>query len=84
MPILKCPLNALADPHAYLNLLTLCVCSRHTQELEKLSAQSCPSRDRLVVFSDVFDDVCEGSPVFGRILREIKVFPFPLYPLAHF
>lgn len=60
------------------------VCSRHTQKLEKLSAQSCPSRDRLVVFSDVFDDVCEGSPVFGRILREIKVFPFPLHPLAHF
>ncbi|KAM9345458.1 uncharacterized protein ABDE67_014323 [Symphorus nematophorus] len=42
------------------------------KELKKLSAQSWPSRDRLVVFSDVFDDVCEGSPVFGRILREIK------------
>ncbi|KAM4591829.1 uncharacterized protein PAE49_018922 isoform 2-T2 [Odontesthes bonariensis] len=42
------------------------------EELKKLSAQSWPSRDRLAVFSDVFDDVCEGSPVFGRILREIK------------
>nr|XP_046257382.1 uncharacterized protein C6orf118-like [Scatophagus argus] len=42
------------------------------KELKKLSAQSWPSRDRLVVFSDVFDDVCEDSPVFGRILREIK------------
>uniref|UniRef100_A0A3P8TDF8 Translin-associated factor X-interacting protein 1 N-terminal domain-containing protein n=1 Tax=Amphiprion percula TaxID=161767 RepID=A0A3P8TDF8_AMPPE len=51
------------------------------KELSKLSAQSRPSRERLAVFSDVFDDVCEGSPVFGRILREIKVFPFPLYPL---
>ncbi|XP_008281217.1 uncharacterized protein C6orf118 [Stegastes partitus] len=42
------------------------------KELSKLSAQSRPSRERLAVFSDVFDDVCEGSPVFGRILREIK------------
>ncbi|XP_039995644.1 uncharacterized protein C6orf118-like isoform X2 [Xiphias gladius] len=40
--------------------------------LKKLSVQSWPSRARLVVFSDVFDDVCESSPVFGRILREIK------------
>ncbi|XP_008320498.1 uncharacterized protein C6orf118 isoform X3 [Cynoglossus semilaevis] len=40
--------------------------------LKKLSAQSWPSTDRLAVFSDVFDDVCEHSPVFGRILREIK------------
>ncbi|XP_034065607.1 uncharacterized protein C6orf118-like isoform X2 [Gymnodraco acuticeps] len=42
------------------------------KELRRLSAQSWPSRDRLAVFSDVFDDVCEDSPVFGRILREIK------------
>ncbi|XP_030012499.1 uncharacterized protein C6orf118-like [Sphaeramia orbicularis] len=42
------------------------------RELKKLSTQSWPSRDRLAVFSDVFDDVCEGSAVFGRILREIK------------
>ncbi|XP_056292190.1 uncharacterized protein C6orf118-like [Pseudoliparis swirei] len=42
------------------------------KELRRLSAQSWPSRARLAVFSDVFDDVCEGSPVFGRILREIK------------
>ncbi|XP_068424496.1 uncharacterized protein C6orf118-like [Clinocottus analis] len=42
------------------------------KELRRLSAQSWPSRDRLAVFTDVFDDVCEGSPVFGRILREIK------------
>uniref|UniRef100_A0A4W6D397 Translin-associated factor X-interacting protein 1 N-terminal domain-containing protein n=1 Tax=Lates calcarifer TaxID=8187 RepID=A0A4W6D397_LATCA len=53
------------------------------KELKKLSVQSWPSRDRLAVFSDVFDDVCESSPVFGRILREIKVFPFPLYPLTY-
>ncbi|XP_038136031.1 uncharacterized protein C6orf118-like [Cyprinodon tularosa] len=46
---------------------------RKLQELKtKLSAPSWPSRDRLAVFSDVFDDVCEGLPVFGRILREIK------------
>ncbi|XP_047207368.1 uncharacterized protein C6orf118-like isoform X1 [Girardinichthys multiradiatus] len=49
------------------------VCKRKLQkELKKLSGLSWPSRDRLAVFSDVFDDVCEGSPVFGRILREIK------------
>ncbi|XP_065815382.1 uncharacterized protein C6orf118 [Labrus bergylta] len=42
------------------------------RELKKLSVHSRPSRDRLVVFSDVFDDVCDGSPVFGCILREIK------------
>ncbi|KAM3605992.1 uncharacterized protein V6R79_008714 [Siganus canaliculatus] len=54
------------------------------KELKKLSVQSWPSRDRLVVFSDVFDDVCEDSPVFGRILREIKVFPFPLVESVHY
>ncbi|CAJ1067785.1 uncharacterized protein C6orf118-like [Xyrichtys novacula] len=42
------------------------------KELQKLSEHSRPSRDRLAAFSDVFDDVCESSPVFGRILREIK------------
>lgn len=42
------------------------------RELQKLSTQSWPSRDRLAAFSDVFDDVCESSLVFGRILREIK------------
>uniref|UniRef100_A0A1A8LHY2 Myosin, heavy polypeptide 11, smooth muscle b n=1 Tax=Nothobranchius pienaari TaxID=704102 RepID=A0A1A8LHY2_9TELE len=42
------------------------------KELKKLSVQCRPSRDRLAVFSDVFDDVCEGLPVFGHILREIK------------
>ncbi|XP_071247474.1 uncharacterized protein C6orf118-like [Salvelinus alpinus] len=42
------------------------------KELRRLSDQSCPSRDRLGVFSDVFNDVCEGSPVFRDILREIK------------
>ncbi|XP_020565373.1 uncharacterized protein C6orf118 homolog [Oryzias latipes] len=36
------------------------------------SVQSWPSRDRLSVCGDVFDDVCEGLPLFGRILREIK------------
>ncbi|XP_035848583.1 uncharacterized protein C6orf118-like isoform X2 [Sander lucioperca] len=42
------------------------------KELSRLSVHSWPSRDCLAVFSDVFDDVCEGSPVYGRILREIK------------
>ncbi|KAK6329514.1 hypothetical protein J4Q44_G00014920 [Coregonus suidteri] len=42
------------------------------KELRRLSDQSRPSRDRLGVFSDVFNDVCEGSPVFRDILREIK------------
>lgn len=41
-------------------------------ELQKLSSQRWPSRDRLRVFSDVFGDVCESLPVFGHILREIK------------
>ncbi|XP_068597697.1 uncharacterized protein C6orf118-like [Brachionichthys hirsutus] len=43
------------------------------KELKKLTMQTWPHRDRLEVFSDVFDDVCEGSTVFGRILREIKM-----------
>ncbi|XP_024153367.1 uncharacterized protein C6orf118 isoform X2 [Oryzias melastigma] len=44
-----------------------------TKLMKKLkSVQSWPSRDRLSVCGDVFDDVCEGLPVFGRILREIK------------
>lgn len=75
-----------SDTHFYFLMLFVCVsvCCCLTQELKKLSALSWPSRDRLAVFSDVFDDVCEAWPVFGRILREIKVFPFPLYPLAHF
>nr|XP_040035343.1 uncharacterized protein C6orf118-like [Gasterosteus aculeatus aculeatus] len=42
------------------------------KELERSSAASRPGRERLAVFAGVFDDVCEGSPVFGRILREIK------------
>ncbi|XP_014013435.1 uncharacterized protein C6orf118 [Salmo salar] len=42
------------------------------KELRRLSDQSWPSRDRLGVFSDVFNNVCEGSPVFRDILREIK------------
>ncbi|KAG7463291.1 hypothetical protein JOB18_017987 [Solea senegalensis] len=71
------------DPWVGINVAEMHERKLH-KELKKLSAQSWPSRDRLAVFSDVFDDVCECSPVFGRILREIKVFPFPLYPLAHF
>ncbi|KAE8280484.1 hypothetical protein D5F01_LYC21046 [Larimichthys crocea] len=59
------------DPRAGINVAELHE-RKLEKELKKLSAQSWPSRDRLVVFSDVFDDVCEGSPVFGRILREIK------------
>ncbi|XP_029962424.1 uncharacterized protein C6orf118-like [Salarias fasciatus] len=42
------------------------------QEVKELAAGSRPNRGRLAVCSDVFDDVCEGSPVFGSILREIK------------
>ncbi|KAG5266662.1 hypothetical protein AALO_G00234730 [Alosa alosa] len=42
------------------------------QELHKLPVQPGPSRDRLRVFSDVFSDVCDGSPTFGSLLREIK------------
>ncbi|XP_062375613.1 uncharacterized protein C6orf118-like [Sardina pilchardus] len=45
---------------------------RLEQELHKLPVQSGPSRDRLRVFSDVFSDVCSGSPTFGSLLREIK------------
>ncbi|KAL2082981.1 hypothetical protein ACEWY4_020754 [Coilia grayii] len=42
------------------------------QELQKLPVQPGPSRVRLRVFSDVFADVCDRSPVFGGLLREIK------------
>ncbi|XP_046885283.1 uncharacterized protein C6orf118-like [Hypomesus transpacificus] len=45
---------------------------RLARELAKLPDQSWPSRERLRVFGDVFDDVCNGSPVFGDILGEIK------------
>ncbi|CAJ1067787.1 uncharacterized protein C6orf118-like [Xyrichtys novacula] len=49
------------------------IAEKHERKLQKkLSEHSRPSRDRLAAFSDVFDDVCESSPVFGRILREIK------------
>ncbi|KAA8583939.1 hypothetical protein FQN60_015147 [Etheostoma spectabile] len=53
------------------------------KELSRLSVHSWPSRDRLAVFSDVFDDVCEGSPVFGRILREIKLLDTSLKDLGN-
>ncbi|XP_058508133.1 uncharacterized protein C6orf118-like [Solea solea] len=59
------------DPWVGINVAEMHERKLH-KELKKLSAQSWPSRDRLAVFSDVFDDVCEYSPVFGRILREIK------------
>ncbi|XP_042565431.1 uncharacterized protein C6orf118 [Clupea harengus] len=42
------------------------------QELQKLPVHPGPSSDRLRVFSDVFADVCDGSPTFGILLREIK------------
>ncbi|XP_028844424.1 uncharacterized protein C6orf118-like [Denticeps clupeoides] len=42
------------------------------QELLKLPDQTWPSRDRLGVFSDVFDDVCDGGSAHGNFLREIK------------
>ncbi|XP_072532947.1 uncharacterized protein [Salminus brasiliensis] len=42
------------------------------QELSKVPACRGPCRERLAVFSDVFSDVCDGSPAFGSILREIK------------
>ncbi|XP_053088502.1 uncharacterized protein C6orf118 isoform X4 [Pangasianodon hypophthalmus] len=42
------------------------------QALRKLPASGGPCRERLTVFSDVFDDVCHGSPAFGSVLREIK------------
>ncbi|KAK3573338.1 hypothetical protein QTP86_022722 [Hemibagrus guttatus] len=45
---------------------------RLQQALRKLPAGGGPCRERLAVFSDVFDDVCDGSPAFGSILREIK------------
>ncbi|KAI4900284.1 hypothetical protein NFI96_027459, partial [Prochilodus magdalenae] len=43
------------------------------QELGKVPACRGPSTERLAVFSDVFSDVCDGSPAFGSILREIKM-----------
>ncbi|XP_063047136.1 uncharacterized protein C6orf118-like [Engraulis encrasicolus] len=44
------------------------------QELQKLSvhSHSGPSKERLRVISDVFTDVCDRSPAFGKFLREIK------------
>ncbi|KAF7710913.1 uncharacterized protein C6orf118-like isoform X2 [Silurus meridionalis] len=46
--------------------------SKLQQALRKLPAREGPCRERLGVFSDVFDDVCNGSRAFGDILREIK------------
>ncbi|XP_019902100.2 uncharacterized protein C6orf118 isoform X2 [Esox lucius] len=51
------------------------------KELEKRWDQSWPSRERLGVFSDVLDDVCGGSSVFGDILREIKT-DYDLYLIS--
>ncbi|XP_060727308.1 uncharacterized protein C6orf118-like isoform X2 [Tachysurus vachellii] len=45
---------------------------RLQQVLRKLPASGGPCRKRLAVFSDVFNDVCDGSPAFGSLLREIK------------
>ncbi|XP_017318923.1 uncharacterized protein C6orf118 [Ictalurus punctatus] len=45
---------------------------RLQQALRKLPAGGGPCRERLAIFSEVFDDVCDGSPVFGSVLREIK------------
>ncbi|TSN48507.1 Group XIIB secretory phospholipase A2-like protein [Bagarius yarrelli] len=45
------------------------------QALRKLPARGGPCRERLTVFSDIFDDVCDGSPAFGAILRDIKTLP---------
>ncbi|XP_053476452.1 uncharacterized protein C6orf118-like isoform X2 [Ictalurus furcatus] len=45
---------------------------RLQQALRKLPAGGGPCRQRLTVFSEVFDDVCDGSPVFSSVLREIK------------
>ncbi|XP_030628103.1 uncharacterized protein C6orf118-like [Chanos chanos] len=46
--------------------------SKLERELRKLSVQTGVNRDCLGVFRDVFDDVCNASPMFGDILREIK------------
>ncbi|KAL7890331.1 hypothetical protein AOLI_G00025890 [Acnodon oligacanthus] len=43
------------------------------QELRKVPACRGPCTERLAVLSDVFGDVCDGSPAFGSILREIKM-----------
>lgn len=67
------------------NSVCMCLFLSYTIGAEEaVSAELAPNRYRLMVFSDVFDDVCDSSPVFGGILREIKVFPFPLHPLTHF
>ncbi|XP_036429296.1 uncharacterized protein C6orf118-like [Colossoma macropomum] len=43
------------------------------QELRKVPACRGPCLERLAVFSDVFGDVCDGSPAFGSVLGEIKM-----------
>ncbi|KAJ8359835.1 hypothetical protein SKAU_G00163600 [Synaphobranchus kaupii] len=45
---------------------------RLEQVLKKLCAESRLGRERLHIFSGIFGDVCNGSQVFGQILREIK------------
>ncbi|XP_006638867.3 uncharacterized protein C6orf118 isoform X1 [Lepisosteus oculatus] len=43
------------------------------RELKKLSSTDGPSYSHLKVFSDIFSDVCNGSQVFGELLKEIKM-----------
>ncbi|XP_036403154.1 uncharacterized protein LOC118790351 [Megalops cyprinoides] len=46
---------------------------RLEQGLRKLPVENWPSRERLRIFSNTFDDICNGSQVFGDILRQIKM-----------
>ena len=55
----------------------MCLCVYHPEAVKAVSSEAAQQRTSLCV-SDVFEDVCDGSTVFGAILREIKVFPFPL------
>ncbi|XP_072437318.1 uncharacterized protein C6orf118-like [Chiloscyllium punctatum] len=52
-----------------------------THELMKIDHLPRPNLRRLQVFSDVFEDICQDSPILCEILREIKA-EYDLYLLS--
>ncbi|XP_048392442.1 uncharacterized protein C6orf118-like [Stegostoma tigrinum] len=52
-----------------------------TRELLKIEHLPRPNLRRLQVFSDVFEDICQDSPVLCEILREIKT-EYDLYLMS--
>ena len=61
----------------------VCVCVRacvcvSPRGCKAVSLEPAQQRPSLCVSVTCWEDVCDGSTVFGAILREIKLFPFPL------